>query len=187
MRYLVSTLIPKTDGVTWATIKPHLFAFVCVVVALMAFFAAASFIPSGWLTYALNALAVAILGVTALARVNDIPHTEVSPRWQFRRAGLIAVGTASFTTIVYPWLTDSQIWFPPWRSVLLHWGVAITWMTTPMMPPWHHYISGEFKKLRVEVPNNVSVDVVRTNVSPESGGSMFVDTSKPPRHEENAD
>jgi hypothetical protein len=61
---------------------------------------------------------------------------------------------------------------------MLRVGVAATWMTTPFMPPWHRYMSGEFRKLVVEVPEDVRVDIQRTETSSASGGAMFEERRK---------
>jgi hypothetical protein len=58
---------------------------------------------------------------------------------------------------------------------MLRLGIALTWITTPMMPPWHHYISGDYKRLKIEVPADVVVDVIRTETTDESGGDMYED------------
>ncbi|MES2704856.1 MAG: hypothetical protein V4649_19630 [Bacteroidota bacterium] len=57
---------------------------------------------------------------------------------------------------------------------MLRLGIALTWITTPMMPPWHMYITGEHKTLRLEVPANVAVEVTRTETDPNSD-SMYSD------------
>jgi hypothetical protein len=41
----------------------------------------------------------------------------------------------------------TEVDFPSWREVILRWGMALVWLTTPHMPPWWRYISGRYKTL----------------------------------------
>jgi len=84
-----------------------------------------------------------IVFLTSLARLNDI--TAMGKRWQIRRLGLILTGASSVVLVVAPIIDETYAW-PTWRFVALSWGFALTWLTTPGMPPWHKYISGEYKQ-----------------------------------------
>lgn len=95
--------------------------------------------PPGWLTYWLSAVALFVIWLTAVARVNDI--TARGRRWHIRRFGLVLCGTAAFTILAKPLFPPVD--FPSWFEVMLRWGFALTWFTTPNMPPWHKFISGE--------------------------------------------
>lgn len=44
-----------------------------------------------------------------------------------------------------PFLEDPA--FPTWRAVVLLWGFALTWLTTPDHPPWDYYITGKYRFL----------------------------------------
>lgn len=87
--------------------------------------------------------ALAVILITAVARVNDIQPDKTSKRWQFRRAGLTIAAAAAAAMLLAP-LYGAQI---GWSTVALIWGFALTWLTTPEMPPWWRWISG-----RDEVP-----------------------------------
>ena len=78
--------------------------------------------------------------VTALARLNDIRRDQSSKRWWVRRMGLLMVFVAMVLRIGGYFFTFA----PYWQQVtvlLFMWGVLLTWMTTPGMPPWWKYIS----------------------------------------------
>lgn len=88
-------------------------------------------VAPGALTYVAGFPALILILLTALARVNDIKDHQTSLRWQARRTFLVfAAGGA-----VYMLAT-----VPTWGMVLLYWGVAGTWLTTPGQPPWHQYL-----------------------------------------------
>lgn len=78
--------------------------------------------------------------ITALARLNDIKKNQSSKRWWVRRMGLLMVFVGMVLFISGFFFTYST----GWRQVMALcslWGVLLTWMTTPGMPPWHRYIS----------------------------------------------
>ncbi len=182
-RYILKTLIPRFDF-RWGIIRLHVIPMIVVLLVVMAFYYASQLIPVGWGTYAMSTFTVAGLFITALARLNDIPHTNTDARWQVRRGGLILVIMACFSLVAAPvisWVYGKNPDFPSWREVIMRVGVLAVWVTTPMMPPWHRYISGEFRKMRVEVPDNVQLDIVRTEAT--SDGSMFTERRKEPREE----
>lgn len=95
--------------------------------------------PEGWVSYAIAAPALIVLIITALFRINDIREDKVSWLWQLRRVGLALVGTAAVSLLVAP-LVHVQP-FPTWRGILLYWGLAFTWITTPNHPPWWNYVN----------------------------------------------
>lgn len=99
-------------------------------------------VKPGWLTYALQFPALAIIAVTALARVNDIGPERTTIEWQARRTFLSLTGTAAVALMLAPFGADE---FPSWRGLALAWGLAGSWLTTPGMPPWAKYIMGEAK------------------------------------------
>lgn len=98
-----------------------------------------------WGTWLATLPAWAIVGVTAAARLHDI--TEIGKRWFVRRLGMILVASGALALAVAPLLNYSNS-FPTWRGCCLYWGFALAWLTTPNMPPWWKYISGEKKLAR---------------------------------------
>lgn len=99
-------------------------------------------ITPGWVTYALQFPALAIIAITALARVNDIREDRTTWNWQARRLFLSMAGTAGISFMFAPFGGGE---FPTWRGLILAWGVAGTWLTTPGMPPWADYVFGKAK------------------------------------------
>lgn len=87
--------------------------------------------------------AAAIVSITAVVRGNEIPVEVDSWRSHLRRAGFFFSGIGAVNFIMTP-----LIWgWPSWYSLLLLWGIAAAWLTTPNMPPWWDYVTGK-KKLR---------------------------------------
>lgn len=116
--------------------------FITAAAVLIAIYWLTTSVPRGWITWAMSVPALVILAITAIVRLYDI--TAVGTRWFVRRLGMILVGTTAITLIAAP-VMDYSNSFPSWRGVLLYWGVALTWLTTPNMPPWWKYISGEYR------------------------------------------
>jgi uncharacterized membrane protein len=100
--------------------------------------------PIGWLTYWLIAPPCSIILLTAIARVNDMSAEARSWKWHLRKLGFILSGTAAVAYLTIPFTVAAH--WPAWSSVMLAWGVATAWLTTPNMIPWWRYISGEFRK-----------------------------------------
>jgi hypothetical protein len=100
----------------------------------------ASFVQPGWFTYALSVLPLAVISFTALARANDICATLTGWNWQMRRIGLVLTGVATALMILMPLGKTHD--FPTWTQVMIDWGVAMTWFTTPGMPPWWNFMLG---------------------------------------------
>lgn len=93
----------------------------------------------GWGTYLGGAPALVIIILTALFRINDIKEDKTGALWQLRRVGLALAGTAAVSLLMAPIVYGTS--FPTWRGLLLYWGVALTWITTPNQPPWWKYIN----------------------------------------------
>ena len=89
-------------------------------------------------SYVVAMPALAVLLITAIARVNDISNAKTSKRWQVRRAGLSIVAGSSATLLVATMVGAHM----GWGTAALIWGFAMTWLTTPEMPPWWRWISG---------------------------------------------
>jgi hypothetical protein len=60
-----------------------------------------------------------------------------------RRLGLILVGLGTFQFAVGPFSAHPK--YPTWIGAMMAWGVALTWFTTPGMPPWLKYVTGEYR------------------------------------------
>lgn len=132
--------------------RMHFWPFSFMVVLVMVFYVASATIPPGWLTYSTSAVALAIVAITALSRLNDLLPEQSSKRWQARRVGLIMCGASAIGLMVEPMLVWSQgipmVDFPSWREVMMRLGFALVWITTPHMPPWWRYVSGAYKTER---------------------------------------
>lgn len=81
-----------------------------------------------------------VILVTAIARLNDIKRTQYSKRWWIRRIGLLFVSVAMVMAIMSYFTIASPYWNPSMKFLGL-WGFALSWLTTPGMPPWWRYIS----------------------------------------------
>lgn len=147
----------------WDELRRHALPFVAIVTFVMAFYLASVTIDPGWVTWSISTFCLTLICITALARVNDIPVSNISARWQVRRLGLIMVAAACVGLAVSPWVSGEPCQWPAWREVMLSVGVMLTWMTTPMMPPWAKYITGHYRRLEVEVADDVRVDIVRSS------------------------
>lgn len=78
--------------------------------------------------------------VTAVARLNDIKRTQTSKRWWVRRLGLLLISVSMIMLIASYFTVAAPYWNAIMRLTGL-WGFALTWATTPGMPPWHKFIS----------------------------------------------
>ncbi len=119
-------------------------AFALSVVALFTMFGAASFIEPGALTSALMIPPCVVLLLTAVARVNDIGPENMGWVWQVRRLGLVIAAAGAVMYMFSPWTEGGEP--VPWRAVAVAYGVALTWLTTPVLPPWWAYITGEYRQ-----------------------------------------
>lgn len=101
-------------------------------------------IPHGWISWLLSLPALTILFVTAVARLDDIGMDKVELQWQVRRLGLVMVASSAIVYSVAPFTIYPK--WPSWITVGMTWGVALAWLTTPSLPPWYKYITGEYRK-----------------------------------------
>ena len=115
-------------------------------------YAASITIPQGWVTWAAVMPACLVTVITALARANDIKPEQSAWHWQVRKTSLVLVGTAATAIACMPVLGSGH--FPSWITVAMVNGLAGTWLTTPGLPPWWKYITGEFRNKRVEVDSD---------------------------------
>lgn len=119
-------------------------AFALSLALLFTVFGAAAFIPAGPITSALMIPACVVLLLTALARANDIGPEHMGWVWQVRRLGLVLAGSGAVMYMVSPWTEGGEP--VPWRAVALAYGVALAWLTTPVLPPWWDYITGRYRE-----------------------------------------
>jgi hypothetical protein len=142
MRYFFQTLIPQPET-RWSVIRQHILPAVLIVMGLLGLYWLSVTVDAGpFTTYLLSSATMALIGLTALAWLNDLSHEEFGPKSQFRRAGLILVGAACLSLIFSPLVTYD---WPNWRECLFRLGSLIVWMTMDGMPPWHLLISGDYK------------------------------------------
>lgn len=120
-------------------------SFVMAVLAIAFFYTMSLLSPPGWVSYAFMMPPALVVALTALARVNDIGPEQMGARWQVRRISLIMVGAGAVMMISTPFIQVPV--FPSWRSVVLMYGFAGAWMTTPGMPPWDYYMTGAYRFL----------------------------------------
>lgn len=118
-------------------------AFTAGLLIIIALFVASEISTPGWLTYFVMFPANMVIIVTAYARLNDMGPELMGWRWQVRRIGFVMVGVGIVAMLGAPFLEQSL--FPTWRAVLLSWGLALSWLTTPNMVPWDWYIAGRWK------------------------------------------
>lgn len=104
-------------------------------VVMLGFYLISTYVPPGAVTFCLSLVSLSMVIVTALARVNDIAK-ETGWNWSLRRLALIATGASAVGIL----LSNSP---PTWENTMLHMGIALTWFTTPGMPPWWKYIAGK--------------------------------------------
>lgn len=129
----------------WVSAKRQWLPFTIAVFVVMGVYFLSLFIPPGWITYWLTVPASLVIAITALARANDIGAERTGWSWQLRKIGLVMAGAGAVMMMSTPFLDDPR--FPGWRIVLILWGFAFTWITTPNMPPWTYYITGQFRFL----------------------------------------
>ena len=121
---------------TTSQVLPAIF----LLVALIALYFLSAFVSPGWLTAALSYFSLFIIVITALARVNDISTHMKGRRWHTRRFGLVLAGMGAAAMVI---MSLAEHTFPSWHQVMFQFGMALTWFTTPNMPPWWRYIAGK--------------------------------------------
>lgn len=158
----------------------HLWPFLFMVALVLILYTASATIQPGWVTFTMSSFALAICAVTSLSRLNDLLPEQSSKRWQARRVGLIMVGAASIGLLVEPvlvWMDGIRmVDFPSWREVMLRWGFALVWITTPHMPPWWRYVSGAYKTEREA--KRAAVASVIIGLDPKDDAPVFNDAGE---------
>lgn len=173
MKHFLNDMIPRFDA-RWLIARQHLLPVLSCVLLVNGFYIASRYIGPGWTTWACSTICIVLMALTAWARLNDIAADKTAFHWQLRRIGLVLVVGGCVGIVFSPWVNirgQSIPDFPSWKEVMFRLGILLAWMTTPFMPPWYRYISGEHRNLVVEVPDDVMVDVVRTPT--DSTGGMY--------------
>lgn len=130
-------------------IQKHLVPSVLVACVLLLVYAYSTTYVSPWTNWWIALPANVVIANTALARINDMGIKKKSAIWQWRRLGLMLAGVASITAVLGPFAETPL--FPNWRGVLLAWGFAISWLTSPNMPPWWNTITGTHREDKVKL------------------------------------
>lgn len=119
-------------------------AFALAVCALLLIYGGMWLVPPGPVTALLMMPPCVVLLLTALARANDIGPEHMGWVWQVRRLGLVLAGSGAIMYMVSPWTLGGDP--VPWRAVTIAYGVALTWLTTPILPPWWDYMTGKYRE-----------------------------------------
>lgn len=117
----------------------------------VAIYVSSLLIPPGIVTSILILPPALICAATVLARLNDIGVECLGYQWQVRRIGLILAGVGS-VMMVTGLFVDAQA--PTWKMVIFAWGVGLTWLTTPLLPPWWQYITGKYRNAEPTYPES---------------------------------
>lgn len=125
----MKTFLNKVKNTAWL----NKLGIAAAVAAGLILYLAGATIQVGWATYALQLPSLLIIAITALVRVNDISQNKRGAVWNLRRIGLSFAGAGAFSYVFTPWMGGE---FPSWASIILSWGFALTWITTPDQPPW---------------------------------------------------
>ncbi len=125
---------PGTD-----TPRRHFIPSLALFLAIIALYVLNQTVTPGLACYLLSIPALALISFTALARVNDIKADQVEWNWHLRRFGLVFAGCGSAAMILAP--LGGLIEYPSWTELMIYYGIAMTWFTTPGMPPWWQFMS----------------------------------------------
>lgn len=122
--------------------------FATTVLLILGIYFGSQVVEPGLTTYLLSLPPTLIIALTALARVNDIGPERMTWRWHVRRIGLVLAGSAAVMVMGSPF-TDTG-YAISWRGLVMLWGVAGAWLTTPDQPPWEDYITGKYRLPRAD-------------------------------------
>ena len=88
----------------------------------------------------LSSIAMLIISITMLARCNDLGWRP-GITWHVRRVGFVLAGVAPWALVWFDLNTDGA--FLTVYEVIFRLGVALVFLTTPYLPPWHTYVFGD--------------------------------------------
>lgn len=128
----------------WAWFKPHAMGVLAGISALGVLTYASLMSPPGVTSWLLGSPALVLITATAIARLNDIGPAQKGWVWQLRRIGLALSGACALMFLLMPFAEVPR--YPTWQMTGLVWGFAISWFTSPHMPPWWEFISGNYKR-----------------------------------------
>lgn len=89
--------------------------------------------------FVVSTVALILIALTMLCRANDL-RWRAGLKWQFRLVGFVLCGTAPIGIIGVEWHTSQ--WPSPYEAVFRV-GLALVFITTPYLPPWWRWISGQ--------------------------------------------
>ncbi|HEY4598294.1 hypothetical protein [Corynebacterium sp.] len=127
----------------------HIGPFLFMVALTLIVYACSVFIAPGVVTSVLSSGALLLIALTMLARLDDISPKAHGLAWQARRAGCVMAGSAAVGCAAEPLLDmmfGVRMDWPTWKEVVLRWGIALVFLTSPNMPPWHRYILGWYRE-----------------------------------------
>lgn len=111
-------------------------SLVLYAVIMLLAYALTLLLPVGWGTYFAALPAYLIVGMTSLARANDL--VEDGMMQDTRRFGFAIMAGMALMFIFEP-ISGS---FPRWPRVFAMWSLALVWLTTPNLPPWWEWATG---------------------------------------------
>lgn len=129
---------------SWNWFRPHAIAVSAGIGALGLLTYASFTVSPGVFSWLLSSPALALIVVTAIARLNDITAEQRGWVWQIRRVGLALSGAAALMFLLMPFAEVAR--YPSWQGTSLIWGFALSWFTSPHMPPWWDFISGNYNQ-----------------------------------------
>lgn len=89
--------------------------------------------------FVFSTIALVLISITMLCRANDL-RWRAGWKWQIRLAGFVIVGAMPFGIIAVEWATHT--WPSPYETAFRI-GLFLVFVTTPHLPPWWKWISGE--------------------------------------------
>lgn len=143
----------------WDLAKHQWKPFCAALVAVVVFYFFSVLFAPGWVSYLFIVPPCLVIAMTSLPRVNDIGPELRGLRWEARRIALIMAGVGAVMMLGAPFASDPN--WPAWRTVVLCWGFAVAWMTTPGRPPWDYYISGRYRFLSHPPPRSPLERILR--------------------------
>lgn len=125
-------------------LRPHALAILAGI-GVLGVLSYASFTASpGVTSWLIGAPALLFITITAIARLNDIGPDRKGWVWQLRRMGLALTGAGSLMFLLMPFAEVPR--YTSWQGTSLIWGFALSWFTSPHMPPWWDFIGGNYKR-----------------------------------------
>lgn len=85
--------------------------------------------------FVMSALSLFVVFITMLCRANDL-RWRSGLKWQVRLIGFVICGTMPVGVVLASGIVS------PWEA-LFHMGLMMVFVTTPHLPPWWRWISGQ--------------------------------------------